>query len=42
VIGNPGRIVGWVDKQGNKLKLDENGVSNCGKYIFKNDIVAVK
>tara|TARA_Y100000996_G_scaffold405506_1_gene380727 strand:+ start:1652 stop:2230 length:579 start_codon:yes stop_codon:yes gene_type:complete len=31
VLGNPAKIVGWVDKKGNKLSF-RNGISNCGKY----------
>ena len=32
VAGVPGRIIGWVNEKGEKLKLDENDVSLCGKY----------
>jgi len=31
VVGNPGRIVGWVSEAGKKLKFDENGEAYCGK-----------
>tara|TARA_B100001769_G_C22010545_1_gene543034 strand:- start:76 stop:654 length:579 start_codon:yes stop_codon:yes gene_type:complete len=31
VLGNPAKIVGWVDKKGNKLSF-RNDISNCGKY----------
>ena len=37
VIGNPGKIVGWVDKKGHRLEFDENGMSACKKYQQKND-----
>jgi len=37
VIGNPGKIVGWVDKKGHRLELDENGMSTCKKYQQIND-----
>ena len=36
VVGNPGKIVGWVDKKGNKIKLDKNGISSCKLYELKN------
>ena len=26
IVGNPGRQVGWVDNQGNKLSLNSNGI----------------
>jgi len=32
VVGNPGMIVGWVDKKGKRLEFDENELSNCGRY----------
>jgi len=37
IIGNPGRIVGWVDQQGNKLKFDDNDVSTCGNFHLKDN-----
>ena len=38
VVGNPGKIVAWVDKKGNKLQFDINGDSICGKYQKKDGI----
>lgn len=32
VLGNPGRVVGWVDKKGHRLKFNDNGMSECGKF----------
>ena len=37
IIGNPGKIVGWVDKKGHRVEFDENGMSACKKYQQKND-----
>ena len=38
VIGNPGKIAGWVSEAGKKLKFDENGIGFCEisnkKYIL--------
>lgn len=31
-VGNPGRQFGWVNKKGNRLKFDANGLSGCGEY----------
>ena len=42
IIGNPGKIVGWVDKIGNNLNFDKNGLSSCGSFIFKNGRVSHK
>ena len=39
VLGNPGRIVAWVDRKGKKLQFDINGESTCGKYQKKDGIV---
>ena len=32
ILGNPGVIVGWVDKKGNSLKFDDNGISFCSEF----------
>lgn len=32
VVGNPGKIICWVNKKGHRLEFDEDGLSNCGKY----------
>ena len=37
VVGNPGKIIGWVDKKGNKLRFDKTGKSLCGKYKLDKD-----
>ena len=41
VIGNPGKIIGWVDKRGKRLEFDSRGISTSefkdkGKYIQSN------
>ena len=35
VIGNPAKIIGWIDKMGNKLNFDKEGKSECGEFILK-------
>ena len=32
LIGNPGKIIGWVNKKGEKIQFDEFGVSICRSY----------
>jgi len=32
IVGNPGRIIGWVDKRGNRLKFNQDGFTRCGKF----------
>ena len=39
VVGNPGRIVGWVNRKGKKLVFGKNGKSTCRKYFFDKNIV---
>jgi len=39
IIGNPGKIKGWVDKNGSKLKFNENGKSLCGNFKLINNVL---
>ncbi len=39
VVGNPGRIIGWVDEIGNRLKFKNNNISVCGEYKLDNLIL---
>lgn len=32
ILGNPGRIAGWVDRPGHRLVFNQDGVSTCGRY----------
>ena len=41
IVGNPGKIVGWVDKKGHRLKFDDNGISECGNYRIENDMLVI-
>ena len=41
VVGNPGKIVGWVNKKGEKLKFDQDGKSICGYYRYDGQIVSI-
>ncbi len=34
VVGNPGKLIGWVDEKGNRLEFDNNGKSQCERFIF--------
>ena len=37
VVGNPAKIIGWVDKKGRRLSFDGNGLSLCNNYRLKNE-----
>lgn len=43
IVGNPGKIVGWVSEAGKKLEFDENGRDFCEKsgksYEYKDGMV---
>ena len=39
VVGNPGKIIGWVNKKGEKLKFNQDGKSACGNYKYNGEIV---
>ena len=39
VVGNPGKIVGWVDEKGNKLVFNKNGKSKCKNFLMENKLV---
>ena len=41
VVGNPGKIMGWVDKKGLRLDFNEEGLSACKKYQLKKDRLIV-
>ena len=37
IIGNPGKIAGWVNKKGQNLDFNANGLSYCGNYRLNNN-----
>ncbi len=43
VVGNPGRIIGWVSEAGKRLDFDDDGFAFCErsdkKYKFENGLV---
>lgn len=44
VVGNPGRVVGWVSEAGKKLQFDKDGYAfcekSCKKYKLENNLVS--
>ena len=41
IIGNPGRVSGWVDKKGQQVIFDDTNISKCGKYRIENNILII-
>ena len=41
VVGNPAKIIGWVDEKGTRLKFDRNGKSFCQRFILQGRKVAL-
>jgi UDP-2-acetamido-3-amino-2,3-dideoxy-glucuronate N-acetyltransferase len=43
IVGNPGRVIGWVSEAGVKLSFDEKGIALCAKsnkkYLLSNNKV---
>tara|TARA_B100000959_G_scaffold270464_1_gene317424 strand:+ start:301 stop:882 length:582 start_codon:yes stop_codon:yes gene_type:complete len=40
IIGNPGKLIGWVDKKGHRLKFNKMGKSLCGQFTFDGKFVS--
>ena len=39
VVGNPGKIIGWVDRKGHRLQFGDGKISKCGHYKLNNEIL---
>lgn len=39
VVGNPAKIVGWVNEKGNRLSFSANGLSECKNFQLKKNIL---
>ena len=39
VVGNPGRLIGWVNEKGDRLEFDKNGNSFCKRFVFHDNHV---
>ena len=42
VVGNPAKIIGWVDYKGKMLSFKNEDISDCGNFIKTNGIVSPK
>ena len=34
IVGNPGKLIGWVNEKGNQLEFADDGKSSCGRFHF--------
>ena len=41
VVGNPGKIIGWVDKKGHRLTFDDSGLSSCKQFKLKDGLCEI-
>ena len=39
IIGNPGKQVDWVNKKAERLVFNQNGLSQCGQFQLKNNLI---
>jgi len=43
IVGNPGRVIGWMSKSGQRLYFNNEGIAICSdtkeSYLFKNGVV---
>ena len=42
VVGNPSRIIGWVNHRGSRIFFNKNGESKCGEFFYDGKIVNYK
>ena len=40
MVGNPGRIIGWVSEAGERLKFDDNGLAVCSRTGIHYEMVS--
>ena len=39
VLGNPAKIVGWVNEKGHRLSFDSKGISDCKNFELKENFL---
>ena len=39
IVGNPGKLVAWVNEKGDKIKFYKNGHSECKRFFFNGENV---
>ncbi len=41
IVGNPGKLIGWVNEKGDRLKFDKKGRSSCGRFTCDGSYVKI-
>ena len=41
IVGNPGRLIGWVNEKGNRLEFSQDGNSVCARFRLENNKVSL-
>jgi len=39
IVGNPGKLISWVNEKGDKIKFHKNGKSKCERFFFNGENV---
>ena len=41
-VGNPGKVIGWVDEKGDRISFDDKQNSLCGKFYLNDNVLCKK
>lgn len=41
-VGNPGKVIGWVDEKGDRMSFDDKKNSLCGKFYLNDNVLCKK
>ena len=41
-VGNPGKVIGWVDEKGDRMSFDDKQNSLCGKFYLNDNVLCKK
>ena len=41
-VGNPGKVIGWVDEKGDRMSFDDKQNSLCGKFYLNDNALCKK
>ena len=41
IVGNPRRLIGWVNEKGERIEFGADGKSNCDRFLLENNKVVL-